>query len=256
MSEFETPSVYRLPPLEGPIQSRFDGSRHPLLEELNQALDRHGSEHGRYPGTYTDASVGGDPFYLSGDLSEYAKKLAAVGEEELAVEVLDEGTRWPETHIHGAMYQDLAVDAAEHGKYDLALAIALDSNRMLAGKGAKHFDEVYQDEDASYRMAGFAERWLSGASRIYEAVVQNGVSGDSPALRELSEKISLYASVLGAQSSQEGFPKSRYASPEDTNWIAVGIGSVCTSLYRAGASEVAVQLEGLDPEVATYTSTH
>ncbi len=168
----------------------------------------------------------------------------------MAVHALDMGAVWPETQIHGIHYQDLAVSAAKNGKNDLALAVALDNDRILAGRAAKHFDEVYAGDNA-YRMAEFANGWLSNTTPIFGTVLQNGADQNGAALKLFGAKIDLYTEILAAQSNETGFPRPERSNSE-TNWLAVSIGSVCRTLWDTGQIERVERLNRLDPEVGLY----
>ena len=253
------PGLYRLPPQAGLVLARFDGGRHPLLEELNVQLDASASLHGEtgVPGTIYDQVCAGDPFYLSMDLIRYSRKLAAAGAEEVALEVLDQGTRWPETQIHGVHYEDLAARAGWRGKADFALAVTLDNDRIMAGNGPSHLSEVLRDEHRALRMAYFASFWLARTTRVYDAVKKGGTAASPEMEREFFSKVDMYSQMAAIQMGRMRSELPREGGQEaDRTSIAVKLGVACTKLYQAGEAERASFLEVLDENITGHSQRY
>lgn len=168
-----TPDGFEWPHPTGDIMARFNGTQHPSVAELNAVLD----EEGRYhhggsssicgPMEYSDY-FGGDPGILSWHIGKIAGDLMVGGEHDIAFHLLDEGLRWPNSQVRGDLYVSLAVLGGGAGKVDMAIGIALDPTRVLAGRRPATLAGVPDKNRDAHRVA-LASEWLARSCRIYRA---------------------------------------------------------------------------------------
>lgn len=248
MGLVETADGFMLPHPTGPIQARFDGTRHPLLAALNTELNEVGKYHKGAlrdfgPVNY-DEHYGGDPFFLSALLAPCANGLLGKGKVELALEVLDEGLRWPDNCIKGGSYITLARSAAEKNYTDIALGIALDPRRILAGRRPQTLDNLPSEYGDEHRVALAAE-WLGEACPIYQCTTSTFRK------RAPERLVNYFLSVVDTHSDvlASGLPAVDLAEvaeivPRDKS-VVQQLGLACEALHMARQVERAERLAGL-----------
>jgi hypothetical protein len=202
MSESRYPGRYLLPEFEGELQGRFDTEEHPVLGELNLKLQMRGSYHGEPAwsisgGTVAHPQIGGDPHCLSEVLRTEAYTLASKKEPALAVKVLDEGLRWPDTRIHGEHYKEVARSAAkESNEVDIALAIVLDDRRILAGIDQEPHYVAARRESNVVRAIVTAAIFLPRALAVYRSVRQSQTQADASLTNAFWRKVDMHTNIV------------------------------------------------------------
>lgn len=252
MGLIETADGFVLPRPEGPIRSRFDGAQHEHLKNLNAELNELGRDHKAplrdFGPVYYDEYFGGDPCILSELLPRCADSLQNSDKFELALGVLDQGLRWPYTRVQGNSYTKLARSAAEKNYVDLALGIALDPGRILAGRRPATFEELPDEYNEEHTVALAAE-WLGEACQIYQCTI-------GPCRRRIPERLGDYfLSVVDAHTDllANALPQVNLAEvadivPRDIS-VVQQLGFACQALRSAQQIPRAERLAGLHPWV-------
>lgn len=124
------------------IRGRLGSGLHEIIDVLNAHLDASANPRA----VDLDGAIGGDPWRLSAQLIQAASELRSTEKKEygLALEVLDEGLRWPNTQVKGTHYVEVALAALVSDDADIAYgSVALDERRMTASAGlAVDLDEA------------------------------------------------------------------------------------------------------------------
>jgi hypothetical protein len=238
------------------LVGRFDESIAPDLRLLNHELDQ-AEEHSDTPPWFVLGEsvrhplVGCDPYHVSQVLRNHAKNYAEHKNFEVALHILDTGLRWPGSGIHGGMYEEIARVAAARGRSDIAMAIALDNERVLAGPGPKNVGEIPPDEAWESQVVGMASEWLYRGMSIYRAAREETRLFDGTLVGKFWDRVDEYSELLAKVSTPDGLPLTPDSTPA-LNWAWVSLGTACHMLSGVGQEQRAEYIEGLDPRIYDY----
>jgi hypothetical protein len=195
-------------------QRRFPAGCDEALLSVNERLDSMEEGYNARPKSDVESYSRGETYYLSGYLVMRAKHFSLEDREDLAVQTLDLGVRWPQSQVARGSYREAAVSAALSGdpaKTDLAYGVVLSEERMTTANGlTKTIDKMAEIGCKPEQIMNTLLCLLADGSMVHAAAITSRQKGNLGGLYRdrVAAYIEMAADLASAnfdEESKQGF---------------------------------------------------